>query len=132
MLIESESSKYNLNMMLANFAPSGPTGERSQWPAQTSTRHRFGRHSGRCGGSGPQFDPQAARDSLKDFLTQLFNQKVEADPEFADEHRDLRMEELMDGIYAWSDPSYKRKTSSGSRETIPMKKAPFIAWRSCT
>lgn len=115
-IIESESSKYNLNMILSQFAPTAtPSASPSpQTPSQGEDET----------GNQPAFNPEEARNSLADFLAQILNKKFEADPDFASEYRDLRMEDLMDNIVAWADPSYEKRTASGN-DDIPPKRAPF-------
>lgn len=128
-IIESESSRYNLNQILGPFAAPVPT----PTPTSTTTPNT---NNGRPGTnpSGapvvptpsptPTFDPQAARDSLGTYLTNILTSKFEADQDFADAHRDLRMEELVDSIAAYADPSYQKRFNIG-REKVPFKRAPF-------
>jgi general secretion pathway protein K len=111
-LIESESSKYNLNMILAPFAPNpAPTVTPTPGPSPTAA---------------PRFNPEEARKSLSDYLFQILSKKVESDPEFADEYRDFRVDDLVDNIAAWADPTYERRTSS-FKEKVPMKRGPFYS-----
>jgi hypothetical protein len=116
--IESESSRYNLNLVLAPFAPEakpspGPSASPSPAPQASPS-------------PGPQFNPEDARNSLQEFLMQILDNKFKADPDFAAEYRDLRVEDLMDNLLAWADRTYEKKGSSG-REDIKPKRAPFYS-----
>lgn len=126
--IESESGRYNLNLLLASFLPPEPTATPS--PTQSAS-------AANANGNGPQpgasptptpsrsFGPQQARDSLAEYLQTLFNTKAEADPDFAADYRDTHMiDDLVDNIAGWADFGYERKSTSGD---IPMKRAPFYA-----
>ncbi len=118
-LIESESNRYNLNAILGPFVPT-PSPSASPSPAATAS-------SSSAGASGPTgFDPVAARKNLSDTLWQILNSKFETDRDFADEYRDFRMDDLMDGITAWADRTYERQTTP-SQEVIPPKQAPFYS-----
>ncbi|MEN9722236.1 MAG: hypothetical protein RJB38_222 [Pseudomonadota bacterium] len=111
--IDSESSKFNLNSLLAPFATLP-----SPSPSSGTT--------GASGGSGQagappnpnpnpsptaSFNPEDARSSLATYLTQLLNSKLETDDDFADTYRDLKTDELFDNILTWVDPAYPRRTA---------------------
>ena len=130
-LIESESSKYNLNSILGAFAPDAvqPSPGPSASANPNSGANSGGANTPNPGGSPnpkPSFDPTVARDSLSKYIQDLLHNKSEADEDFAEEYRDLRFEDLMDGIFAWADKTYERK-SPPSHEQIPAKKAPFYS-----
>ncbi len=121
-IIESESSRYNLNQILSPFAAPVPTPS----PSPTAS----GTPSGNASPSptptpAPTFDPAAARDSLSTYLTGILQAKFESDEDFAGAHRDLRVEELVDSIAAYADPAYQKRFNIG-REKVPFKKAPFF------
>ena len=126
-VIESESSKFNLNIILAGYTstatPSpGPSTSPSSTPSGTPPNNPNPNPNGSPNPSA-SFNPQAARDLLRDQLTQLLAAKMEDDSEFADAYRDPHiMDDLMDNIVGWADPSYERKSSAGD---IPMKRGPF-------
>lgn len=122
-IIESESSKYNLNLLIAGFAP---TDKPNAKPSSTPNPSPSGNPVPGPSPSTTPFDPQAARTSLAEFLFQLFTQKSETDPDFAGEYRDFRVDDLVDGIAGWADFTYERRLQ-GAKDTIPMKKAPFYS-----
>jgi general secretion pathway protein K len=110
-VIESESSKYNLNTILAPFAPTAtPSTTPSTTPSPIPT----------------EFSADAARQSLHDYLGQILDQKLETDEVFADTYRDLKLEELMDSIIGWADKSYESHIPS-NRQTMAQKRAPFYS-----
>ncbi|HLD99900.1 MAG TPA: hypothetical protein VJB59_06560 [Bdellovibrionota bacterium] len=116
--ISSESGKYNLNMILAPYAPKAqpsPAASAQNPPTPAASPS-----------PAPTFNPDDARNSLGDYITQLLNQKFEADPDFANEYRDLRVEDLVDNIVGWADRSYERRNSSGN-ESVAFKRAPFYS-----
>ncbi len=125
-LIESESSKYNLNLLLSSYAPV-PTPGASSPPSNPPSPG---------GGTNPQpnsppspqpsFNPEVARTSLTQYLTELINQKIEADPDSADIYRDVKLDEVVDTIAAWADKTHERRSSS-SHDPVPMKRAPFYS-----
>ncbi|HAR42278.1 MAG TPA: hypothetical protein DCS07_06555 [Bdellovibrionales bacterium] len=108
--IESESGKYNLNMLLAPFVPK-PVPSTGPSPNPTPS-------------AAPTFDPNEAQNSLTDYLEQLVNNKFEADPDFAEEYRDLKMIDLSNNIRAWVDPTFERPYVPGG-ETVAFKRSPF-------
>lgn len=137
-VIESESSRYNLNSLLASFSPTEATPEPTEKAPPAGGAQPPG--SGGRGGSkdpGPSptpgssgspipFSPEEARKSLGDYLWQILSSKFESDADFASEYRDYKIEELVDSVAAWADRSYERKNSSG-HDPVPMKRAPFYS-----
>ncbi len=120
--IESESSRYNLNLLLASFVPkpqpSGtprPSGQPTPSPSPTPGS-----------AEAAQFDPAAARKGLADLLFQLLNAKFQSDPDFASEYRDTKVEELTDNIVAWVDKTYEKPSRWPSDQIAP-KRAPFYS-----
>lgn len=112
--ITSESGKYNLNMILAPFAPS-PTPAPSGSPTPTPTP---------SASASPAFDAEAARKSLGDFLSQLIINRSETDEDFAYEYRDYKVDELVDKMVAWADPTYESNVQQ-SRDAPTPKQAPY-------
>ena len=123
-LIESEDSKYNLNMLMAPFAPPAP----SPSPSPTAPPGGATPPPGSTPSPSPvpTFNPADAQKSLSDYLQQILNNKIEADQEFADEYRDLRWDDFMDNLVAWADHSYERH-NSGSQDKVTVKRAPFYS-----
>ncbi len=105
-IIESESSKYNLNSIVPGFGPS-PS------PAPSSS-------------ASPTTDPAALRDNLTATLTSILNQKIESDPDFSTSYRDFRVPDLVDQMSAWAYRKYERQ-SSPNQDPILMKRAPFYS-----
>jgi hypothetical protein len=122
-VIEAETSKYNLNMILPNFGPSPA-------PVPSASPSPRGDGAGGGGGNPPpkQFDPLEARNSLGTYLTSIWQQKLEVDPDFASLYRDLRMDDLLDSIVSWADRTYDRRIST-SLDKVPLKKAPYYSPR---
>ncbi len=124
--IESESSKFNLNMILAGFQPKpapNPSASPSGAPSATPNTPPAGPSSNPS--ATPTFDPEAARQQLREFLDSLMKPKMEDDADFAAEYRDPHLiEDLVDNIAGWADRAYERRSSAGD---IPMKKAPFYS-----
>ncbi len=113
-LIESESNRFNLNSLLAPFAtiPS-PTAT----PTPTPTRPpRQGSPAATSPAASPTpaFNPIEAQQSLATYLTQILNNKIETDEEFASEYRDLRVDEFVDNIISWIDPTHERRSAPSS------------------
>jgi general secretion pathway protein K len=122
--IDSESSKYNLNMILPQFAPSpNPSSGASPNPTPIQTGSAPPQTAGGATGT---FSADDARQSLNDYLTQLMANKAEDDEEFAAEYRGFRMDDLMDNIVGWADRSYEKK-NRGSLDDPPSKQAPFYS-----
>ena len=121
--IESESSKFNLNGIIAGYSTPAPTPSAS--PSPTGTLPPNNQNPSNPNPS-TSFNVDVARDSLSTFLGTLLTQKFEADADFAAQYRDLRLEDLVDNIIAWADRTYDRRTSN-SRDKVPMKKAPFYS-----
>lgn len=127
-VIESESARYNLNLILAPFAPpaaaatgpSGPPGQPGQPPGTPPPA------AGATGPTSPAFSAEEARKSLFEYLNQIVTHKFEADPDFATEYRDLRVDELTDSIAAWADFGYTRQFPERN-DKVPMKRAPFYS-----
>lgn len=116
-LIESVSSRYNLNSILAGYGPmptpsASPSANPSTTPSATPS-------------IGP-YNADTARESLSDYFTAIMNQKIQADPDVASDYRDFRMEDFMDTLVAWADPSYEQK-NSGLRNIYPPKRGPFYS-----
>jgi general secretion pathway protein K len=128
--IESESGRYNLNLLLASFLPPEPTSTPSptQPPAGAGGTNPNGPPDPNASPTptpSRSFGPQQARDSLAEYLQTLFNNKAEADPDFAADYRDTHLiDDLVDNIAGWADFSYERKSQTGD---IPMKRAPFYS-----
>jgi general secretion pathway protein K len=130
-IIESESGRYNLNLLLASFVPAAPTatpsptGGATPSPNTPGTSNPNPNPSPSPTESQKPFDPQAARDSLATYLQTLFNNKAESDPDFAADYRDTHLiEDLVDSIAGWADHSYERKNQG--LDFVP-KRAPFYS-----
>ncbi len=127
-VIESESSKYNLNLILAPFAPTGPTATSGvTGPSATTGPSGPTAQTASTAPTGPpQFNPDQARQSLSDYLTQILQNKFIEDSDFQDEYRDFRMDDFMDYLVGWADPTYQQRNSGGFT-AMPPKHAPFYS-----
>lgn len=118
-VIEAESGKYNLNLILAPYvqrvppSPPAPPPPGQPAPAPSAT-------------PAPIFDPEAARKSLADYMYGILKGKFESDQEFAEEYRDTRIDDLVDSIAAWADRGYQR-VGGGMRDEMTLKRAPFYS-----
>lgn len=136
-IIESESSKFNLNLILSGFVPKDPDkkndgqtkpnqgGTPRPSPINTSENPNPSPSPGL--NTAAQFNPEEARKNLAEFLGRLIDQKRESDEVFAQEYRDLKMDELVDNIIAWADVNYEKRFQNNSRELIGSKQAPFYS-----
>lgn len=124
-LIESESSKYNLNLLLPSYGGS-PNPSVSASPTNTGTPLQTGQTPPTQPTPNPTYNSQTAQQSLYDYLNALWLQKLETDPDFASLYRDLRLGDLVDGITGWADRTYERRVST-SQDKVPLKKAPFYS-----
>ena len=127
--ITSESARYNVNSLLSGYmapAPSpSPSASSSASPSPSPSSESSPNPSPSASPSSTVgFDAGAARQSLSDYIASLIEAKFAADPEFADEYRDFRLEDLMDNLIAWIDRGYEKRNSS-IRETFPSKGAPM-------
>lgn len=119
-VIESESSKYNINLILPGFAP-----RPSASPSPSSS-------PGTPPGTNPSpnpsasYDPKKARDSLKEYLANLIFTKSQSDEDFQREYQDYRLDDLIDYIAQWADHSYEG-TLPYPQTGIPPKRAPFYS-----
>lgn len=127
-VITSESSRLNLNMILAGFQPTGqvsPSPSPSPSPGQNTNPSGSATPSPTPSPSA-SFDPESARKSLQDYFQTILQNKFQDDPDFQSEYRDFRIEDFMDNLVAWADPSYERK-QSGMGDNTFFKRAPFYS-----
>jgi type II secretory pathway component PulK len=119
--IESESNRVSLNSILPAMAPvpqPSPTVKTNSGagasanPAATPT-------------PAPTFEVEEARKGLKTMLGQIIEDKFKQDQDFAEEYRDLNVEELYDNILGWVDFSHVPKNNSGKQAHY--KRAPFFS-----
>jgi len=130
-VIQSESNKYNLNMILAPFAPKlEPESEEGEDKEDDKNDEIVVEDetpkTSPSPSPSPTFSVEAARKSLQDYLNQILENKFQNDEDFAEEYRDLRLDELVDNIIAWADRSYEPR-SPINEELIPLKRAPFYS-----
>jgi type II secretory pathway component PulK len=115
-LIESESSKYNLNLLLPGFtltASNLPPPSNSPPPSSLPL-------------TAASYNADTAQKSLSTYLNNVILQKSEVDPDFGSLYRDFRVDDLLDQITGWADRSYERRTSVGL-DKVQMKRAPFYS-----
>jgi general secretion pathway protein K len=131
-VITSESSRLNLNMILAGFqgASPSPSPSPSKKPADPNQSGNPNPNPNNPPGASPSpspsFDPEAARKSLQDYFQAILQNKYDADPDFQSEYRDFRIEDFMDNLVAWADPTYERR-QSGMGDNTAFKRAPFYS-----
>ncbi|MBS1961240.1 MAG: general secretion pathway protein GspK [Bdellovibrionales bacterium] len=113
--IESETSKVGINSMLSAMAPP-PAPKPSGSPTPSTSP------SGKPAG----FDVEEARKGVKDLISNLLEEKFKKDQDFANEYRDLEVDELFDNLLGWMDFTYQPKNSSG-KQTIPYKHGPLYS-----
>lgn len=122
-IIESESAKYNLNLLLPGFgtfpSPTPTPATTGQAPATSPTAQPAPMAT-------PSYDPESARDSLYNYLNAIIVNKTENDPDFATNYSDFRLTDLVDNIACWEDRNYERRTSS-DLDAVPMKRAPYYS-----
>lgn len=135
--IESESNKIGINSLIASMAPA-PAPSPTRKPGQKappsgaadqddgSGASGAGTDDGKKGKKTAKYDVEEARKGFKELLTRIFEEKFKKDPDFADEYRDLEIEELYDNILGWIDFTYQPKNQSG-KQTIPYKRAPLYS-----
>jgi hypothetical protein len=129
-VITSESSRLNLNMILAGFqgASPSPSPSPSKNPADSSqgSTPNPNPNTTASPSPSPSFDPDAARKSLQDYFQTILQNKFDADPDFQAEYRDFRVEDFMDNLVTWADPTYERK-QSGMGDNTAFKRGPFYS-----
>ncbi len=131
-LIQSESSRYNLNTLLPPLAAASPQPSPSATPAPSASPSASPRASANPaptpgpGGETTAFNAETARKSLADYLWKILDQKFQADPDFATEYRDFKLEDLMENIIGWVDRTYEPK-ETGVKKEIKRKRAPFYS-----
>lgn len=111
MTLISESSRLNVNSLLQAYAVTpSPTPSPSATPAASAT----------------PFDPQAARESLYQYLYQVLQNKFVEDFEFGADYRDFRLDDWMDALAGWVDRTYQARTRLRT-EDPPLKRAPMYS-----
>jgi type II secretory pathway component PulK len=126
-LIESESARLNINSILPQFAPSSspsPSASPSAVPPGTQPAPQVTTANP---SPQPSYDPTAARQSLAVYFQNLINSKSEDDPDFGTDYRDFKVEDFMDQVTGWSDPTYESKNGPANSDSIPQKHAPFYS-----
>ncbi len=116
--IESESNRVALNSILSAMAPvpaPSPSGKPRTGPSPGPSPSV----------KAEKFDVEEARKGLREMLGQVIEDKAKADVDFAQEYRDLNLDELYDNILGWVDFSYQPKNSSGKQQFY--KRQPFYS-----
>ncbi len=122
--ITSESSRYNLNLLLPAYAAQPAA------PAANGTPGNTG-----AGNPAPpqptpaptEFDPEKARKGLQDFLTNILSTKSLHDEAFAAEYRDFQVSELVKHIYGWVDSKYTDALNYRDQDNPARKGAAFYS-----
>ncbi len=125
-LIESESSKYNLNSILAPFAvAASPTPTGTATPPGTVTGPGTAGPGTASPTPLPSFNPVEAQKSLAGYITQILNNRMEADEDFSAEYRDLKVDEFVDNLISWADATHERRSAPNS--SFQPKGGPFYS-----
>jgi hypothetical protein len=125
-VIESESSKYNLNSIHAAFVPSPSPAPAGQNTAANPPINGAPNPNPNPSASPTPFDPEQARASLREYLQGLYASKLESDQQFAEEYRDWRFDDFMESLFAFADPAYESKVQPPS-DAMTAKRAPFYS-----
>lgn len=118
--IESESARFNLNTLLSGYSYPNPEPSASPSPGSSPAPSPSASPA-----PLPSYNPQVAQNTLKDFLTELIANHSKDNPDFAEEYKDLRLDDYIDGIISWADWNYDSRTASQS--AVPRKGAPFYS-----
>ena len=121
--VESEGSRFNLNSILPGMSIATPSPSASPSPTNTSAP---GDPSAPSPSPSPTFDKEAAHKSLNEYLTAIFNNKIQDDEEFSQAYRDYKLEELVDSILGWADRTYEARLYPRNHP-VPLKGAPFYS-----
>ncbi len=131
-IIESESSKFNLNLISSSFAnfstaPS-PSPSPSNNPANPNpdgtTAPQPATPNAPGNAQAPQVDTKESQKALSEYLDKILRNRLENDPDFSSEYRDVRIDDLTDNLIAWADRNYERVGPAG-RESVALKRMPF-------
>lgn len=121
-VIESDSAKYDINLILPGYAPSSSP---SPSPSPTSPTTP-GTAPSPNPSAEPSFNPEQARKGLHDYLQDLINSKSLGDEDFAREYQGFRVDDFMDYLTQWADHSYQGQLQYPS-DVIQPKHAPFYS-----
>lgn len=126
--IESESNKIGINSLIAAMAPAPAPSPSSRPNSRKRDEERTRRddETDAKKKKTAKYDVEEARKGFRELLARIFDEKFKKDPDFANEYRDLEIDELYDNILGWIDFTYQPKNASG-RQTIPYKRAPLYS-----
>ncbi len=113
MVIESESSKININQFLAPYSGISTSTQPSANPTASPS-------------PVASFNPEEAKRSLAEFFSAMLATAFEQDEEFARQNRDFRVEDFMDHLLGWIDRNHERRLVNG-RDPATFKKAPMVS-----
>lgn len=113
-LIESESNRLNLNSIVAGFQAPTASPSPGASPSPTPTA------------SSSPFNAVKAREALAEYFFRVLDTKFIADPDFAAENRDFRLEDFMDSLVGWIDRTYEPR-NIGGKDDLPLKRAPVYS-----
>lgn len=120
-VIESESSRFNLNSIFAQFA-----GEPGPSPSPSASASAdMDAEPNASPSPKASYNPDAARKSLHEYLVQIWDQKVQEDQDFAEENHDFHLDDFEDNLLAWSDVHYEQRRPH-NLQTTKLKRAPFF------
>jgi len=134
-VIESESGKFNINSVLEGYTSSALAPKTSASASPSSTPRTPGAATPSASPSvnpsaSPSavasFNPVEARENFQSLIQSIYDQKAESDPDFADQHRDFRVEDFTDSLFSYIDRTYEKRNSS-VQEFVPPKHAPMYS-----
>jgi len=123
-VIQSESSKFNLNSILQGFQ--GTPASVTPAPSNSSSSPPATPPPSTPPSAAPSFDPVAARKSLHDYLQDLMQGRFDTDDDFAREYRDYKLDDLVNYIALWADRSYVTNVNF-PEDVVQPKRAPFYS-----
>lgn len=129
--IDSESSKYNINLLFQRFVPKKEdkkNDNKKKNTPKTGKNNTSKKNPDDEEKENPDegFNTELARQALRDYLQRILSNKFETDEEFAEEYRDFNLETLVEEIFLWADSSYKTQNAIPESK-IEIKKAPFYS-----
>lgn len=132
-VISAETNKINLNLLVEGFNPTaeknlkkkkstdGNGDDANQDGVNAATPSTAAQDSKE---KPPTFSTEESRKSIRTQIQQIFEQKSNEDPYYANKLKTIDTDELIDNLTTWVDPFYSGQNRSG-KQLIPYKRAPF-------
>ncbi len=119
--IEAQSSKFNLNSMLPSVA-TATTASPSPSPGKGASPSPSPDSSSSTSSTN-QYTPDSARALLLEHIKQIFAKKFDDDPDFRDQYRSYKVEDLVSEMIGWADIGFD--TTRTEQAVVPFKRAPY-------